>query len=109
MRLYKQKRALGIRDLLVGIAIFAVLVGGLFFALTRTNDVAASQQEEQLRQSIVRAAVTCYAIEGVYPANLEYIMENYGVVINEKDFRVRYEVFASNIMPEVSVSARGGK
>ena len=52
------------------------------------------------------AAVNCYAIEGFYPADLSYLEDNYGLIIDER-YNVFYEVQASNIMPSVSVNRRG--
>lgn len=47
--------------------------------------------------------MTCYATEGVYPPTLEYLKKNYGIQIDESRFTVFYEVFAKNLMPEITV------
>lgn len=80
-----------------GIVVLAVtLIGGFG---TRVDAEQASRLEDSLR----RAAVTCYAVEGRYPATLEYLLENYGVVVDEDAFSVRYEVLAPNLMPIIQV------
>ena len=53
-----------------------------------------------------RAAILFYAVEGRYPPSLSYMTENYGVTINEERYIVRYERFADNVMPQVTVLAR---
>ena len=56
------------------------------------------------QDSIRRAVVSCYAIEGRYPDTYEYLAENYGLTVDEKKYTVHYEIFASNIMPEITVT-----
>ena len=71
--------------------------------------VDASQSEEgrnQLEESIRRAAVSSYASEGVYPATLEELEQGYGIQVDETRYAVFYEIFADNIMPEITVLAR---
>ena len=50
------------------------------------------------------------ATEG-YPPFVEslisYLKEHYGLTVNEKDYIITYEVFASNQMPDVQVLVRG--
>ena len=92
--------------LLVPILIFAVTVVILICSI---RNAGAKRSEEEMRiakDSIMRAAVSCYAIEGEYPDTFEYLRDNYGVVINEDKYLVDYFVFASNIMPEVTVIKR---
>ncbi|MFA6948020.1 MAG: hypothetical protein WCQ72_03485 [Eubacteriales bacterium] len=60
-----------------------------------------------LRCAIERAAVSCYATEGVYPPTLDYLCENYGVSVDISRYAVDYDCFASNIMPSVIVSGVG--
>lgn len=61
-----------------------------------------------LERAFRRAAVTCYAVEGKYPPSLDYIRENYGVSYDERRYAVRYDAFASNVMPSVTVTRVGG-
>ena len=56
--------------------------------------------------AVLQAAVQCYAVEGSYPASLDYLEENYGLLVNHDRFIVTYEAFASNLMPQVNVLER---
>jgi hypothetical protein len=47
--------------------------------------------------------VACYAAEGVYPPDLDYLKEHYGLQINEERYTVFYEIFAENLMPAITV------
>lgn len=60
-----------------------------------------------IRDAVLRAAVECYAVEGTYPDSLDYLERNYGLTVNHRDFIIAYEVFASNLLPDVQVLVRG--
>lgn len=65
------------------------------------------QEMEMLQHQVRTAAASCYAIEGRFPGQLEYLVENYGLVYDETRYVVHYDAFASNIMPDIDVSIRG--
>lgn len=74
-------------------------------------DIDSGRQEQAVQnveESVRRAAAVCYACEGIYPPDLDYVVDHYGLEIDEKEYMVRYEVFASNIMPEISVQRKEG-
>lgn len=58
---------------------------------------------QQLEQALRRAAVTCYALEGAYPPSVSYLEEHYGLQYDRKAYVVHYAVFASNLMPDITV------
>lgn len=60
-----------------------------------------------IRETVLRAAAQCYAVEGAYPPSLSYLEENYHLIINHRDFIVSYDAFASNLPPDVRVLVRG--
>ncbi|NLE25392.1 MAG: hypothetical protein GX625_08625 [Clostridiaceae bacterium] len=64
-------------------------------------------QPERIKEAIERACVQCYALEGSYPPDLEYLSEHYGLILNEDKYFYYYEIFASNVMPYVEVYERG--
>ena len=108
MHLYENRKRIGNKKLWIGIAAFIVvlvLFGLLFTRFTRQND---ARETALVENAIRRAMVTCYAIEGRYPASFAYLSENYGVVVDEGRYYVRFEAFASNVMPSVSVLRKGG-
>ena len=45
-------------------------------------------------------------VEGVYPPDLHYLEENYGLQINTAEFYVVYDIYASNMPPTVKVVAK---
>lgn len=71
--------------------------------ISGASDASYAQQLRQAEQSVRRAAVTCYAVEGFYPDSLAYLQEHYGVRVDESKFFVDYQAIASNIMPEILI------
>ena len=53
-----------------------------------------------------RAAVACYAAQGAYPPDLDYIEEHWGVQIDRSRYAVFYQVEGSNLMPDITVLER---
>jgi len=79
-----------------------------FFAAL--NNLAGGQRDEgkeQLETALRRASVACYAAEGVYPPTLDYLTEHYGVQIEGDRYIVFYEIFANNLMPDITVLEKG--
>ena len=56
-----------------------------------------------LQDAIIKSAVQCYAIEGFYPPDIKYLENNYGLLVDHDKYFISYNVFASNIIPEVEV------
>lgn len=88
----------------------ACLVAAIAVAVCLIVSAAQASAREQgavaLRDSILSSAKQCCAIEGSYPATLQHLEDNYGLVINHSDYVISYEYFADNIMPSVVVTPR---
>ena len=87
------------------LGVFLIIFGALILGTRNLSGSAGSEGQRALAQAIERAAVLCYATEGFYPPSLSYIEEKYGVQIDEKRYTIRYEVFASNVMPVIQVES----
>lgn len=93
--------------------LWPLILGGaaaaLLAALVWWQSAGASRQDieaeaaQAVRSAIWQSAIQCYVVEGVYPPTLEHLEENYGLQINREDFYVVYDVFASNLPPDVTV------
>ena len=75
----------------------------LFLAVFHLRDGQAREGRQQLEDALRRSCVACYASEGIYPPSLAYLQEHYGVQIDESRYTVFYEVYADNLMPEITV------
>lgn len=86
--------------------LFLVLAVLVFCLVKATDKMGSGQQAESLKQldaSIRKATMTCYATEGVYPPNVQYLKDNYGIQIDEDRYAVFYEIEGTNLMPNITV------
>lgn len=87
--------------LAVFLTIFMMMAGTV-----RRN--TTSDQEKYLTQALDHAITDCYALEGIYPPDLDYMKEHYGLIYDEDLFYVDYRPIASNIRPDYIVIPMGG-
>lgn len=84
--------------------IIIVLFYQMLLNLSATN---TAEQKKSLERALSRSVVHCYAVEGSYPSNLEYLKENYGIYYDPQQFFVDYQPIGSNIMPNITVIYTG--
>ena len=79
-------------------------------ALVALAFVSASISERQavasVKDSVNAAVMQCAAVEGSYPSSLQHLEQYYGLTINHDRYLVKYEWFADNVPPTVTVSVR---
>jgi hypothetical protein len=107
MHLYEKPRGAN-RGLWIAGIMFLLLALLFVLSLTSAAQSSAAREEEVLDSALHRAIVTCYAVEGRYPPSLDYIAENYGVLVDETRYSVYYDAFAANVMPTLRVTRIGG-
>ena len=100
------KRKINLGPVLLVPAVLCVLLV-FMSALSNLQEGRVSEGRQQLEDAVRRSAVACYAAEGIYPPNLEYLEEHYGIQVDRERYTVMYEVFASNLMPDVTVLENG--
>lgn len=86
-------------------SMFVALLAVLCF-LVAVVRLERGRQEEglgQLENALRRAAVSCYAAEGFYPPDVDYMRQRYALQWDETRYIVHYERFASNLMPDITV------
>ena len=89
--------------------VFAAVLWVVLLAIRDAGSAADAQGLRLARESLQRAVLECYAAEGVYPESYEYLKEHYAVRLDERRYVVHYEVFASNLMPSITVTERGAQ
>ena len=100
----KKSKRRGPLVLLAALLVAAALSALLFFR-DPGRDISENSAAA-IRETVERMALECYVVEGIYPPDLAYLEDNYGLHINRKDFYVNYDIFASNQAPTVRVAAR---
>lgn len=104
-RTKQEKRRMVIMTICVVLAVIALCFSGNII-LTSINQDISEQALSSVKNTVIKSAVQCYAVEGSYPQSLSYLEENYGLQLNHKRYIVTYDVFASNVLPEVMVLQR---
>ncbi len=74
-----------------------------FFAVTNVSKSQTLDGAKQLEDAIRRAAVSCYANEGIYPPSIAYLEQHYGLQIDKEHYNVFYEIYGENLIPEITV------
>ena len=88
------------------ILIIIICAAVLFLAFRDSGRDLSDESAMAIRDAVRKGALQCYVVEGVYPPDLEYLENNYGLKINTDDFYVTYDAFASNLPPEVIVTPK---
>ena len=101
---FKQKSAYSsMRNIVFSIIMFVIVFVlfdlGLNALSTRNHEEAQRTLTEALQRSIIHS----YAVDGMYPESLEYILETYGITYDPEVFFVSYRALGANIVPELTV------
>ena len=91
------------KGLILPILIFLCLLVFLSIGIGNVSSASDEESRQILQDAVLRATVQCYAIEGMYPPDIKYLEDNYGIVYDHDRFIVHYEVFAGNILPDITV------
>ena len=84
------------------VAIFALMISWVVVLSGKSSEMTAENSKIAVKEQIGKTIRLCYSIEGIYPPSIEYLKDNYGLIIDERYF-VHYEIFADNIMPQYEV------
>ena len=91
------------------ILIFIALIIAFVFLINNITGQGNGRELEIVRDAVKNAALTCYAVEGMYPDDLTYLREHYNLSYNEERYIVSYQPLASNLMPAIKVVERGSQ
>lgn len=91
-----------IRSILLILAILTCFV----VAVSRLESGRQAQGKQQLEEAVRRTVVACYAVEGFYPPNVQYMLDHYALQYDQDSYVIRYEFIASNLMPDITVLER---
>lgn len=94
------------REIMIAILIFAVACLITISGIRTTISSTKEEEKLQLEMAIKRAIIECYAIEGAYPPDVDYMEDHYGVVVDDRAYIVHYDCFAANVMPDFKVIDR---
>ncbi len=94
------------RKRVIVLVVVAVLLALAIWGATLLQANARVQGASSLRETILKSAKQCCAVEGSYPSSLSHLEDVYGLTINHNDYVITYEWFADNVPPSVVVIPR---
>ena len=80
-----------------------VVIAMLMIGLAQADTSSRAEGVRLLEESITRATLHSYAVNGRFPQSLAYLEAHFNLYIDRTRFLVHYEVFASNMMPSIMV------
>ena len=99
----KEEKKKPIRRTAAGAVLFAAAFGCIWSGIHTVSVRTDLQQKKSLEDAVRQNMVACYALEGAYPQSVDYLKEHYGLTYDEERYLIAYEVFGSNLMPDVTV------
>ena len=106
MRKRKYARRGAWLPLALGLALFLAVAVWVAWGVREAARVSDEEGLRMAQEAVERAVVSCYALEGVYPATYEELKAKSGLAIDQDKYVVFYDIFASNIRPSVTVLER---
>ena len=103
-----RKRRLSWVPTVLGLLVFAAVAAWMVLGVREASEVSDREGLRLAEQAVRQAAVSCYALEGTYPATYEDLKWSSGIAVDEEKYSVFYDIFASNIMPDITVLERQG-
>lgn len=92
---------------LIIVAVVCLVIAGIVAVIARhSGRDLGDESVAAIAEAVRRSALQCYVVEGIYPPDLAYLEENYGLQINTQDYYVTYDAFASNLPPDIIVTAK---
>jgi hypothetical protein len=88
---------------LAALVLFLVILAVFLGNINSFSADTLRRQKENLENALQRSITYCYAAEGAYPEDLDYLKEHYGLTWDEDNFFVDYQVRGSNIYPDVTI------
>ena len=93
-------------SLVASLLVIAVAALALLLGLSGYTSSYSDRQVSEVRDIVLSYVAQCYALEGAYPPDLAYLADNYGLQLDTEHYIYHYDMYASNIMPDVRVFVR---
>ena len=87
----------------VSLVFFSMSIALSVIGVNSASNTTIEEEIFEVENAINKVVTLCYAIEGSYPKNIDYLKTYYGLEVDETKYIIHYESFASNIAPEIQV------
>jgi hypothetical protein len=92
-----------LRSAVIPVVFTAAILIMIMYGLNQTEISSRAEGMRALEESIYRAVVTCYSVEGRYPPSIAHIEQFYGVHVDRSRFTINYRAVWANVMPEIRI------
>lgn len=78
----------------------------LFFFVRAVDNIGKasdSEQTEILNRALTRSITACYALEGAYPPDIDYLTKHYGLTYDDTEYFIDYQYIGANLRPDVTI------
>lgn len=86
--------------------LFSAMLAWFIVATLNASSSTEKRELSALETNIENGITMCYAVEGSYPVDIEYLCEHYGLIYDREKYFIDYNRFASNIRPTVTILER---
>jgi len=83
-----------------------LVIALIFIYLSNIDGFWEGKQEKStksIEEAVKKMALECYALEGSFPPSVEYLKENYGLIVNDNAYFYHYQANGSNMPPDIRV------
>lgn len=98
---------MSVKKLVALVLVMCVLLAGTVLLINGMVSAGDAGEVRMVQDAVKNAALTCFAVEGAFPYELDYLREHYGLAYDAEKYFVVYDVFDPNIMPIIQVSFWG--
>ena len=92
-----------VRSSVVALLVLAVMILLVNLAINNAHQSRRSENAEIIENGVRKAAIECYAAEGFYPDDVQYLIDKYKLFTDDEHCIIHYSVISSNVMPDIRV------
>ena len=73
---------------------------------SKLSDDNTKRSKSTLERALTRSITQCYALEGTYPPDINYLTDHYGLTYDSDYYYIDYQYIGSNLRPDVTIIER---
>lgn len=97
-----QKEKKNISHIIPLLLLVVILICFVVFA-DKISDSNDKRGKDILENALTRSITQCYALEGMYPSSLDYLIDNYGLTYDSNRYYIDYRFIGSNLRPDITI------
>lgn len=97
-----QKEKKNISHIIPLVLLVTILICFVIFA-DKMSDSNQKRGKDILENALTRSITQCYALEGMYPSSLDYLIDNYGLTYDADRYYIDYRFIGSNLRPDITI------